>query len=105
MKSNYYEIYIQKVLQLAETIVIKSDITAETLNKYVTDYHGAGMVDKLDPRSWKYYLNLSGEYHPIDEAMSVVSLDTLETILFSKENLQVHRATARGYAYGTRHYR
>lgn len=104
MNNNYYSLFIQKVQQLAETIVIKSDVTAETLNKLVTDYHGTDMVDALRPETWKYYLNLSGEYHSTDSLMSVVSMDTLEEILFSKQNLQVHRATARGYAYGTRAY-
>lgn len=104
MATNLYQIYINKVLQLAQTIVIKSSSTADALNRYLTDYFGTGAVDKLNPASWKYYLNLAGEYHPTDEPMQVVSMDTLETINFSKENLQLHRATARGYEFGTRQY-
>lgn len=106
-KSNYYQIYINKVLQLAETILIKSEETAEALNRMVDDHiaiYGGEGTNTLDPTTWKYYLNISGEYHPIDEPMYVVSLDTLEKIKFSRENLYLHRATARGYAYGTRHY-
>jgi hypothetical protein len=36
--------------------------------------------------------------------MNVTSLDTLESIVFSKETLTVHTATKTAYAYGTRYY-
>ena len=103
--NNYYSIYVDSVLQLAETIVIKSQATVDAFNQRVTDYYGLDAVDTLDPKSWKYYLNVSGEYHPTDEPMQVVSMDTLETIVFSRESLLIHRATARGYVYGTRQYK
>lgn len=108
MDSNYYQLYINKVLQLSETIVIKSIDTAEALNAYVDLQYvttGVGeLTNTLDPATWKYYLNLAGEYHLTDVQMQVVSMDTLENIIFSKENLLIHKATARGYAYGTRAY-
>lgn len=104
-KSNYYQIYLNSVFQLAETIVIKSLATVEALNRYVNEYYGADAVDTLDPGSWKYYQNIAGEYHFSDEVMRVVSMDTLEEITFSKETLLIHRATARGYVYGTRQYK
>lgn len=103
--SNYYQLYLNDVMTLAQTLVIKSSESAEALNKFVTDYHGAAAVDPLYPTTWKYYLNLSGERHPIDPQIWVTSLDTLERIEFTKANLEVHRATARGYVYGTRPYR
>lgn len=103
--SNYYQIYIADVLKLAETIVIKSVATVEALNRYVTDYNGVDSVDVLDPTTWKYYMNLAGEYHFTDTRMYVTSMDTLEPIEFSKEFLEIHRATKRGYAYGTRQYK
>lgn len=103
--NNYYSLYIENVLQLAETLVIKSQETAEGLNRYVSDFYGKAAVNPVDPRSWKYYLNISGQYHPTDEVMTVVSMDTLEEIVFSRASLEIHRATKRGYAYGTREYR
>ena len=36
--------------------------------------------------------------------MYVGSLDTLETILFSKENLELHPLTRESYQFGTRYY-
>jgi hypothetical protein len=100
---NYYQLYMNEVLTLAQTIVIKSVDTANALNNYVTQQMG-GTVDTLDPTTWKYYLNISGQYHPTDEMMTVTSMDTLETIEFTMANLAVNTATARGYQYGTRNY-
>lgn len=100
---NYYQLYMNDVLTLAQTIVIKSVDTANGLNNYVADVMLA-TVDTLDPTTWKYYLNLSGQYHPTDTVMTVTSMDTLETIDFTMANLAIHTATARGYQYGTRSY-
>jgi hypothetical protein len=103
--SNYYNLYIQKVLELAQTLVIKSEVTARAQNRFVTDYFGAAALDEGDLTSWKYYKNLAGEYHPTDINMTVVSMDTLEEITFSRQNLLIHRSTARHYQWGTRQYK
>lgn len=107
MSSNNYQIYINQTLQLAETIVIKSSYTAQALNEWVEGIgRAAGHETTVDPEpaTWKYYLNLAGEYHFLDRVMTVVSVDTLEEIVFNKANLQIHRATARAYQYGTKQY-
>lgn len=105
MKNNYYQIYIDSIIQLASSIVIKSDDTAITLNKQLTDKYGDQAVDPNNSRTWRYYLNVSGQYHSEDTVMTVVSLDTLETITFSKDSLQIHTGTAAAYQYGTRNYK
>jgi hypothetical protein len=105
--NNYYQLYVNSVIQLAQTIVIKSVDSAEGLNLYVSELAQAGRanpVDTLDPTSWKYYMNLAGLYHETDTMMTVTSMDTLETIDFTVENLKIHRATAKGYQFGTRQY-
>ena len=105
MSQNYYKLYLESVLELAETLVIKSEYTALRINDYISNFHGAQHVDQNDPTTWKYYLNVSGEYHPLDPQITVVSLDTLQTIVFSKANLAVHKATAEAYQYNSRYYR
>lgn len=98
MSSPYYRLYIESVLQLARSLVIKSEASADSINRSLMEM---GYQVKLsEPRTWKYYLNLAGLYHPTDTVMTVSSLDTLETIEFTKERLAVHRATADGYQQG-----
>jgi hypothetical protein len=101
--SNQYTIYTNSVLDLARYIVIKSSDTADAINNYVST--GLGFpVDSTDPTSWRYYMNLAGQYHAADTPMYVVSMDTLETIEFTVANLQLHRATAKAYQFGQRDY-
>jgi hypothetical protein len=101
--SNQYAVYTNSVLDLARYIVIKSSDTADAINNYVST--GLGFpVDSTDPTSWRYYMNLAGQYHAADTPMYVVSMDTLETIEFTVANLQLHRATAKAYQFGQRDY-
>ena len=104
MSQNYYDLYIESVMQLAETLVIKSEYAASQINDRLSILYGA-TIDQNDQRTWKYYLNLAGEYHPTDPVITITSLDTLQTIVFNKTNLQSHTATKAAYAYGTRYYR
>lgn len=103
MANNQFQVYLAKVFELAETLVIKSTGSAEAINNELVLLYGERAVSP-DPREWKYYLNLAGEYAPHDTVMTVVSMDTLETIVFSKDTLKIHRTTARNYAYGTRYF-
>lgn len=108
MSSNNSENFIQAYhdlnVALVRTLVIKSNYAPEAINKQITADNGADAVNVYDKGSWKYYMNISGEYHPLDKPMYVVSLDTRETIVFSKENLVRHTATAEGYQMGSRYY-
>ena len=104
MSTDYQQLYLNDTATLAKTMVIKSTIAADLVNTFLSLSYGSGIIDPTDPTSWKYYLNLCGEYHAIDTVMTVVSLDNLEPIEFTKENLQVHTATAEAYGYGNRYY-
>lgn len=105
MENNAYQIYVDGCVNLAQSIVLKSEHSAAMVNQYIDSFYGEGHYIKHDPTTWKYYLNLSGKYFHSDTVMEVVSLDTLETIVFSKENLAFHRATAKAYAFGTEFYK
>lgn len=105
MRTNYYQLYIDNIMALAETIVIKSEYSASLLNKYCEIQYGADSFDSNNPQTWKYYLNISGQYHPEDEVITVVSLDTLSPIVFTKDNLALHPSTRAAYQYNTRYYR
>ena len=104
MSQNYYNIYINSVLDLAQTIVIKSEESATAINNYLKMVHGDSIVDNNDLTTWKYYQNICGQYHVTDEVITITSLDTLEKITFTIENLKLHRTTGKAYQFSTRHY-
>ena len=60
----------------------------------------AGYPVSSDKRTWRYYMNLNGDYHPTDVEMWVNSIDTGEDILFNKANMAFHIATFREYSKG-----
>lgn len=96
--------YLQSTMQLVRSLTIKSSISAQRLNTIVISKHGNDSVDPDRPHTWKYYMNISGQYHFTDKIMRVISLDTHEEIDFTKETLRIHTATAKAYRYGTRFY-
>ena len=107
--SSLYNFYQTNNLALARSIIIKNSLTAEKLNRYVPWIEREGQVvyayvDKDRPETWRYYCHLAGEYHPYDVPMKVISLDTLQEIDFTKENLRIHRATWRNYQLGTEYF-
>ena len=104
LNNSFAKEYIELNKRLARTMTIKSQASNDILNDFIIMKYGATAVDKYDPTSWKYYLNICGLYHSLDTQMLITSLDTLEEIVFSKENLAIHTATAKAYQYGTRYY-
>lgn len=104
MSNTYYDLYLSDVFKLAKTLVVKSHATAEAINTNLEQMQPNLYIDKQNLSTWKYYMNLAGDYHSTDTMMYVISMDTLEEIAFTKENLEIHRATAREYAYGSRYY-
>tara|TARA_B100000700_G_scaffold208593_1_gene229311 strand:+ start:62639 stop:64720 length:2082 start_codon:yes stop_codon:yes gene_type:complete len=103
MSSSYYRIYLNQIMHLSKTMVVKSSLVAESINRH---FQMMGKpVDQANPQTWKYYMNLSGLYHSTDRMMRVTSMDTLETIDFTKEELTRHRATRDAYVYGSRYYK
>ena len=89
--------YISDVFKLVRTMVIKIEAIAKRDNEMLL---AANYPVSDNKRTWRYYMNLNGDYHPTDDLMWVVSLDTGEEIIFNKENLEVHLATKREYASG-----
>lgn len=108
MANDIYRIYLSRVFALAKTMVIKSESSAIVTNQALKDL---GLTVSDDKRTWRYYMNISGAYHSTNAPMQVMSLDTrdaqgnAEVIDFTIENLQLHRATAAAYGYGTKRYK
>jgi hypothetical protein len=102
LDTNFFKLYLEANKKLVKTICIKSETAAEMMQDYLLTSKGIGKPD--DKSQWKYYKNICGIYHSTDTVMYVTSLDTLESIVFSKENLVTHSATKAAYGYGSRYY-
>lgn len=105
MSNKHYSLYIDSALELAETIVLKSALEADTINEWVILNNGVSSVDYSDKTTWKYYKNICGEYHTTDDLIYITSLDTIGTIAFTKANLAQHPVTKEAYRYNSRYYR
>lgn len=101
---NAWALYLALNLEFVKNLVIKNPYVADYINRQIEEQYGVGSVDYHRPETWKYYLNLNGQYHFSDSAIRIVSLDTLETIDLTKANLQVHTNTRLNYKHGSRYY-
>lgn len=104
MGQNTVNLYYQENFNLAKTLNILSIDSANGINNLLTQQYGSDAVDINHPETWKYYLNITGNYHVTDTLMKVTSLDTLRPIDFTISNLQTNTATLAAYQYGTRYY-
>lgn len=95
-------LYLQSVLTLANTLTVKFPMAAKMRNAFLASV--GYTVDQDKPETWAYHMNIAGKYHASDTLMQVTSIDTLETIDFTYDNLQIHRATAAAYVFGTNYY-
>lgn len=109
-----YIIYLNNNIFLAQNIVIKLDNLVSKFDYYVYEKTGNNAFnDNLQDK--KYYLNLSGEYHYLDKQLLnkktgfdkiiIKSLDSNSDIEFTKENLEINRATKNAYLFGSRYYK
>ena len=66
MSQTLHQIYQSKAIVVTRTMVIKFHKIAEAIN---ADVRRQGYeVDENNPASWKYYMNMFGEYHISDRA-------------------------------------
>jgi hypothetical protein len=105
-----YDVYIAGVIRLAKTMLIKSEAVCDAINNNLAVLFAASngdaryAVNGNNPSTWKYYLNLAGQYHSSDTVMTVISQDTLQTINFTPANLLLNTATAAAYVSGSKYY-
>jgi hypothetical protein len=99
--NNYFFIFKEDTIKLCKSMVIKSQKAAEAIN---IDLSERGYTPEAETHRWKYFLNLDGVYHTTDVVMTVTSLDTLETINFTKANLELHKTTRKEYTLQSGYY-
>lgn len=103
MSENSFQVYRNAAFELAFTMIVKSEYTAQRINDRLL-YFLEHETDLNNPSTWKYYMNLAGQYHPTDTVMQVISSDNLDVIDFTPANLVRHPNTRRDYQFGTRQY-
>lgn len=108
MSVSLFNIYVQSCKDLARSIIIKSEATARAINEY-DKYFYPDFFKEHDRKTWRYYMHLAGKYHPSDlingkPSIKILSIDTVEEIDFTVENLRYHRATWREYQKGSTYY-
>ena len=64
MSRTYYQIYKEQTFVLARTLIVKHEEIASSMN---TELYYRGYTIDSNPYNWRYYLNLSGEYHQADK--------------------------------------
>lgn len=89
--------FFRDTFALARTMIIKIEPLAKRYNEAL---ERTGYPVSDDKTTWRYYMNMNGDYHDTDVPMLIRSLDTDEEIVFNKQNLKLHLATAREYAKG-----
>lgn len=117
-----FDLYFKKVMLLADTLVVKHSYLARIINDAVKlNSSGRIAVDANRPETWKYYMNLAGEYHQYDRAeLLKLSGGTTEymrikvagdyqpvEVDFTRELISgpnADPAIANEYKYGTSHY-
>lgn len=116
MSKSLQEIYRGKIYSLAKTIVFKCHNSAIATNRWLEEL---GYVVEWDrPETWKYYLNLSGQYHQFDHdyladvggyiPVQIAGNNGPITTSFTKELITGSNAdagTAAEYAYGSKSYK
>ena len=85
--SQLYDIYQSDTFHLARSIVIKLDLVSEAINRELS-FRGYPVAPDF-PASYKYYLNLSGEYHASDHDLLMQQ--------YGSHHIMVDVATNTGY--------
>lgn len=96
MLDDDFKLYCQQNLDLARSIVIKCDVASRLINNNLLSL--GELVDLNDPSTWKYYLNLNGQYYvgnststdTSDEVMTILSPDDGTVIDYTKSNLSAN---------------
>lgn len=84
--------YLPELHNLVRSILIKSSHQAIMINKHIIKTYGSNAVVD-DITTWRYYLNLNGQYHTTNELMEIYVLELNEIKPLTKELLDTYSKT------------
>lgn len=86
------KVYIPELQRLVRSILIKSSHQATMINKNIIKTYGSNAVLD-DVHTWRYYLNLNGQYHSTNNQMEIYVLELNENKPLTKELLETYKKT------------
>ena len=97
MSISLYSIYAKSCIELARSVIIKSEATARAMNKKDRDDNDVVVAiqaeepfyNEDDPNTWRYYMHMAGEYHRSDKVWETV------TVLDDKGNPVINKITGK----------
>lgn len=83
------DMYLKNTVKLVKSFTIKHDDIAIHINNELIKLYGTSILgnDPSDKSKWKYYMNICGLYHPIDNPIKITIIETGTVKDLSKELL------------------
>ena len=80
MSTTAYKLFVKQIMTIARTMVVKHHEAAVIMNHILVSKGYS--VDWNSPYTWRYYLNLTGQYHQADfDELSVINAGTSDYLV------------------------
>lgn len=89
----YTDAYFKNTINLTKSISIVNSKEAQLYNQWVQDNYPSHVINKADKTTWRYYRHLAGLTHPVDQFITLTSMDNGETITLDRNTIRLHRIT------------
>lgn len=89
----YTDKYLKDSINLVKSIILTSSKEAVSYNDYIAIAYPQFNLDLNDKTTWRYYKHITSEQHPLDQPITLTSIDNGETITLSPTTIHLHRIT------------
>ena len=89
----YTDTYFRDTINLVKSISLVNTKEADLYNENVKKEYPTHVIDKSDKTSWRFYRHLAGLTHPVDQFITLTSLDNGEVITLDRVTIRLHRIT------------
>lgn len=89
----YTDKYLKDSINLTKSITLVNAREAALYNDYIRATYPGFQIDATDKSTWRYYLHLAAQYHPLDRPVTLTSIDNGETITLTATTIALHRIT------------